>query len=57
MQKLNAAFVKAGTSPERKDKLATLGFESFFTTPDQTTDFMRSELVRCARVAAGIQSE
>lgn len=59
VQKLNAAFVKAGTSPEMKEKMATLGFESFFTTPDQTTDFMRAELVRWARVAAyaGIQAE
>ncbi len=59
VQKLNAAFVKAGTSPEMKEKMAGLGFESFFTTPDQTTDFMRSELVRWARVAAyaGIQAE
>jgi tripartite-type tricarboxylate transporter receptor subunit TctC len=59
VQKLHAAFVKAGTAPEMKEKLAGLGFESFFTTPDQTTDFMRSELVRWARVAAyaGIQPE
>ena len=59
VQKLHAAFVKAGTSPEMKEKLGGLGFESFFTTPDQTTDFMRSELVRWARVAAyaGIQPE
>ena len=59
VQKLHVAFVKAGTSPEMKEKLGGLGFESFFTTPDQTTDFMRSELVRWARVAAyaGIQPE
>jgi tripartite-type tricarboxylate transporter receptor subunit TctC len=59
VQKLHAAFVKAGTSPEMKEKLGGLGFESFFTTPDETTDFMRSELVRWARVAAyaGIQPE
>ena len=59
VQKLHAAFVKAGTSPEMKEKLGGLGFESFFTTPEQTTDFMRSELVRWARVAAyaGIQPE
>ena len=59
VQKLHAAFVKAGTSPEMQEKLATLGFETSFTTPDQTTDFMRAELVRWARVAAyaGIQAE
>lgn len=59
VQKLNAAFVKAGTSPEMKEKLATLGFDASFSTPDETTDFMRSELVRWARVAAyaGIQAE
>ena len=59
VQKLHVAFVKAGTSPDMKEKLGGLGFESFFTTPDETTDFMRSELVRWARVAAyaGIQPE
>lgn len=59
VQKLNTAFVKAGTSPEMKVKLATLGFDASFSTPDETTDFMRAELVRWARVAAyaGIQAE
>ena len=59
VQKLYAAFVKVGTTPEMQEKLATLGFEASFTSPDQTSDFMRAELVRWARVAAyaGIQAE
>jgi tripartite-type tricarboxylate transporter receptor subunit TctC len=56
---LNAAFVKVGTTPEMKAKFNQLGFDAFFTTPEQGTDFMRSELVRWARVAAyaGIKAE
>jgi tripartite-type tricarboxylate transporter receptor subunit TctC len=59
VRKLNAAFVKVGTTPEMKAKFNQLGFDAFFTTPEQGTDFMRSELVRWARVAAyaGIKAE
>jgi tripartite-type tricarboxylate transporter receptor subunit TctC len=59
IQKLNAAFVKVGNSPEMRSKFEQLGFDSFFTTPDGGQDFMRSELVRWARVAAyaGIKPE
>ena len=59
VRKLNAAFVKVGTTPEMKAKFSQLGFDAFFTTPEQGTDFMRSELVRWARVAAyaGIKAE
>ncbi len=59
VKKLNAAFIQAGKEPKMKDKLDTLGFESFFTTSDEATDFMRSEIVRWARVAAyaGIKAE
>jgi tripartite-type tricarboxylate transporter receptor subunit TctC len=59
VKKLNAAFIQAGKEAKMKDKLDTLGFESFFTTSDEATDFMRSEVVRWARVAAyaGIKAE
>jgi tripartite-type tricarboxylate transporter receptor subunit TctC len=59
LQKLHAAFAKVGNQAETKDKLTNLGFDTRFTNPAQTMDFMRSELVRWARVAAcaGIQPE
>ena len=59
VKKLNAAFVKVGKTPEMRAKFEQLGFDAFFTTPEQGQDFMRSELVRWARVAAyaGIKAE
>ena len=59
VKKLNAAFVKVGKSPEMLEKFEKLGFDPFFTTPEEGTDFMRAELVRWARVAAhaGIKAE
>ena len=59
VKKLNAAFVQVGKSPEMKAKFEKLGFEPFFTTAEEGTDFMRAELVRWARVAAyaGIKAE
>jgi tripartite-type tricarboxylate transporter receptor subunit TctC len=59
IKKLNAAFVKVGKTPEMKAKFDKLGFEAFFTTPEEGTDFMRAELVRWARVAAyaGIRAD
>jgi tripartite-type tricarboxylate transporter receptor subunit TctC len=59
LKKLNAAFVKVGRSAEMREKFAKLGFEPFFTSPEEGTDFMRSELARWARVAAyaGIKAE
>ena len=59
VKRLNTAFVKVGNSQEMKAKFDQLGFDSFFTTPEQGQDFMRSELVKWARVAAyaGIKAE
>ena len=59
IKRLNAAFVKVGNSQEMKAKFDQLGFDSFFTTPEQGQDFMRAELVKWARVAAyaGIKAE
>ena len=59
IKKLSDAFLKIGQTQGVQKKFSDLGFEPFFTTPEKTTDFMRSELVRWARVAAyaGIQAE
>lgn len=59
VKKLHAAYVKALSQPETKAKLEGMGFDVLLATPDQATDFMRSELVRWARVAAhaGIKAE
>jgi len=59
VKKLSAALAKSGSTPEMKEKFDKLGFEPFFATPEATTDFMRAELVRWARVAAyaGIKAE
>ena len=59
VKKLNAAFVQVGKSPDMKAKFEKLGFEPFFTSAEDGTDFMRAELVRWARVAAyaGIKAE
>jgi len=59
VKKLNAAFVQVGKTPEMKAKFEKLGFEPFFTSAEEGTDFMRAELVRWARVAAyaGIKAE
>ncbi len=59
VQKLYAALAKAGKDPEMQKRLSGLGFETIFSTPEASTDFMRSELVRWARVAAyaGIAAE
>jgi tripartite-type tricarboxylate transporter receptor subunit TctC len=59
VKKLSAALAKIGATSEMQEKFAKLGFQPFFTTPEVATDFMRSELVRWARVAAyaGIKAE
>lgn len=59
VKKLHAAYNKVLSQPETKAKLEGMGFDVLLTTPDQATDFMRSELVRWSRVAAhaGIKAE
>ncbi len=59
VKKLSAEYAKIGATPEIKERFSKLGFEPFFASPEATTDFMRSELVRWARVAAyaGIKAE
>ena len=53
------AAIVAQDLAEMREKFAKLGFEPFFTSPEEGTDFMRSELARWARVAAyaGIKAE
>ena len=57
VNRLNAEFVKAGS--DLRSKLEAQGFDHFYTTPQETTDFMRSELARWTKVAAfaGIVAE
>ncbi|MFZ9297390.1 MAG: Bug family tripartite tricarboxylate transporter substrate binding protein [Hylemonella sp.] len=59
VKKLHATYIKVLSQPETKAKLEGMGFDIVLTTQDQATDFMRSELVRWARVAAhaGIKAE
>jgi len=59
VKSLHAAYTKVLKQPEMKAKLEGMGFDFVFLSPDQATDFMRSELVRWARVAAhaGIKAE
>jgi tripartite-type tricarboxylate transporter receptor subunit TctC len=59
VKRLSDAFVQVGRSPEMADRLAKLGFEPFFTSPEDGTEFMRAELARWTRVAtqANIKAE
>jgi tripartite-type tricarboxylate transporter receptor subunit TctC len=56
---LHAAYTKVLKQPEMRAKLEGMGFDIIYATPDQATDFMRSELVRWTRVTAhaGIKAE
>ncbi len=59
VKRLHAAYTQVLKQPETKAKLEGMGFDFVFLSPDQATDFMRSELVRWSRVAAhaGIKAE
>lgn len=59
VKKLHAAYAKVLSQPETKAKLEGMGFDILNVGPDEAMDFMRSELVRWARVAAhaGIKAE
>ncbi len=59
VKRLHTAYTQALKQPEMKAKLEGMGFDIVDATPDQATDFMRSELVRWSRVAAhaGIKAE
>lgn len=59
MKRLSDAFVQVGRSPEMAERLAKLGFEPFFTSPEEGNEFMRAEITRWSRVAtqANIKAE
>ena len=59
VKRLHTAYTQVLKQPEMKAKLEGMGFDIVPATPDQATDFMRSELVRWSRVAAhaGIKAE
>jgi len=59
VKRLHTAYDQVLRQPEMKAKLESMGFDIVHATSDQATDFMRSELVRWARVAAyaGIKAE
>ena len=46
-------------SPEVREKLLNVGMEPTTTTPEQSTEFIKAEVVKWTRVvkAAGIQAE
>ncbi len=57
--RLNGELVKALTSADLKERLATVGIEPMTSTPEQFGSFIRSEAARYAKVIkdAGIKSE
>ena len=57
IRRLNSEFIKAAVA--LKAQLEAQGFDSLTSTPEAAQDFMRSELVRWARVAAyaGVKAE
>lgn len=59
IKRLSDAFVQVGRSPDMAERLAKLGFEPFFTSPEEGNDFMRAEITRWSRVAtqANIKAE
>lgn len=59
VKRLSDVFVQVGRSPEMVERLSKLGFEPFFTSPEEGSDFMRAELTRWTRVAtqANIKAE
>lgn len=56
---LNGEIHKALASPDLKKRLAASGVESFVSTPDRFAEFIKSEIVRFAKVVrdAGIKAE
>jgi tripartite-type tricarboxylate transporter receptor subunit TctC len=50
VQQLNAGVTKVLADPVVNDKLAALGFETLGGTPQQFGDFIKTELVRWAKV-------
>lgn len=59
VNRLNAELVKMVAKPEVKEKFAQLGFDAFTSTPAELDAFVRSELVKWAKLVkdAGIEAE
>lgn len=50
VQKLNAEFIKAMRAPGTKEKIEAAGYEIIGSTPEQLDEFIKSEIVRWAKV-------
>lgn len=59
ISRLNAELVRMVARPEVKEKLAQIGFDAFTSTPAELDAFVRSELVKWAKLVkdAGIEAE
>lgn len=59
VEKLNKALVKMTNDKAAREKLATLGFDAFGSTPDELGAFVATELVKWNKLVknAGIQPE
>ena len=57
--RLNAELVKLVAKPDVKEKFAQIGFDAFTSTPAELDAFVRSELVKWAKLVkdAGIEAE
>ena len=50
VQRLNAEFIKAMRAPEARDKIEAAGYDIVGSTPEQLDAFIKSEIVRWAKV-------
>ena len=50
VQKLNAEFIKAMRAPGTKERIEAAGYEIIGSTPEQLDEFIKSEIVRWAKV-------
>ena len=57
--KLNQEFTRIMAVPELRDKLLNVGMEPTTTTPEQFTEYVKTEVVKLARVvkSAGIKAD
>jgi len=57
--RLNSEIARIMKSPEGRERITGVGFDPAFSTPEQFTSFLQTEIVRYANVvkSAGIQPE
>ncbi len=48
--RLNAEWVKLAEMPDTQEKMRTAGFEPMSSTPEQAAEFVKTEIVRWAKV-------